>query len=194
LGVGKIKYIFILVLFFVVISIASNLYAENIPKDSTSIESFYDLSAISLLGDTLKMSSYKGKKILIVNVASKCGYTPQYKNLQNLYDRYKDKIEILGFPSNDFLWQEPGTNDEISTFCNTNYGVTFPMFQKIKIRGKDKHPIYEWLTQKNKNGWNSKGPSWNFNKYILDEQGNLIGKFGPKTLPDSQDIIKLIDN
>ena len=117
-----------------VILIASNLYAENIPKDSISIESFYDLSAISLLGDTLSMSSYKGKKILIVNVASKCGYTPQYKNLQNLYDRYKDKIEILGFPSNDFLWQEPGTNDEISKFCNTNYGVTFPMFQKIKAK------------------------------------------------------------
>ena len=190
---SKIKYVLILALFFLITVVVNNLYGENIPQGSTPIENFYNLNAVSLSGDTLSMSDYKGKKILIVNVASKCGYTPQYKNLQNLYENYKDEIVVLGFPSNDFLWQEPGSSDEIATFCNVNYGVSFPMFQKVKVRGGKKHPIYKWLSEKSKNGWNDKGPSWNFCKYILDEEGELIGRFGSKTLPDSEDIIKLIE-
>ena len=169
------------------------MYGESIPQGVSPKESFYDLSAVSISGDTLSMSIYKGKKILIVNVASKCGYTPQYKDLQDLSENYKDKIVVLGFPSNDFLWQEPGSNQDIATFCSIRYGVAFPMFEKVKVRGKDKHPIYQWLSEENKNGWNKKSPSWNFYKFLLDEEGKLIGKFGPKVLPASNDIIQLIE-
>ena len=129
------------------------------------------------------MNTYKGKKVLVVNVASRCGYTPQYKGLQKLYDTYGDSLVVLGFPSNDFMWQEPGSNTEIKKFCKTNYGVTFPMFSKIHVKGRKQHPIYDWLSDSKLNGWNDDSPSWNFNKYLLNENGAIIELYGADVKP-----------
>ena len=120
------------------------------------------------------MDQFRGKKVLLVNVASRCGFTPQYNNLQYLHEQYNNRVVILGFPSNDFLWQEPGTNSEIRKFCQLNYGVTFQMFEKIHVKGRKQHPIYNWLTDSNLNGWNEVAPSWNFFKYLINEKGRLI--------------------
>ena len=162
---------------FIVFNLSS---AEGISDNS---KSFYALSAEDINGEVISMNTYKGKKVLVVNVASRCGYTPQYKGLQNLYDTYGDSLVVLGFPSNDFMWQEPGSNTEIKKFCKTNYGVTFPMFSKIHVKGRKKHPIYDWLSKGKLNGWNDDSPSWNFNKYLLDEKGNLIEYFGADVAP-----------
>ena len=138
------------------------------------------------------METYKGKKILIVNVASKCGLTNQYSGLEKLYNEFSDKLVILGFPSNDFLMQEPGSNEEIANFCSTNYSVSFPLFEKIRVKGRNKHSIYSWLSDPKQNGWNSVAPSWNFTKYLIDENGKLVKRFSPKSNPMSSDIIDLI--
>lgn len=138
---------------------------------STSI---YDFKVEAIDGTIVNFSQFKGKKLLIVNTASKCGYTPQYEDLQKLHELYGDKLTILGFPSNNFLGQEPGTNLEIVEFCKANYGVTFQLFSKIDVKGKNQHPLYAWLSDKNKNGWNDKAPSWNFCKYLIDENGKLM--------------------
>jgi len=151
-------------------------------------KSFYDLKAKDINGKEILMSDYKDKKILIVNVASKCGYTPQYESLQNLYEDYKGNLCILAFPSNDFLNQEPGTNQEIKTFCKTNFGVQFDIFEKISVKGDDIHPIYSWLSNKKNNGWNNKNPIWNFSKYLIDEDGVLVGFWGPSIDPQSDEI------
>ena len=156
------------------------------------ITSFYALEATSIFGETAKMDQYKGKKILVVNVASKCGLTPQYAQLEELYQEYSDNLVILAFPSNDFLRQEPGSNEEIATFCSTKFSVTFPLYEKIKVKGSKKHSVYDWLTDPKQNGWNKKGPSWNFTKYLIDENGKLVKRFSPKTLPLSDEIINLI--
>ena len=152
-------------------------------KISDRTKSFYDLSAEDINGEIISMNTYKGKKVLVVNVASRCGYTPQYEGLQELYETYGDSLVVLGFPSNDFMWQEPGSNSEIKTFCQRTYGVTFPMFSKIHVKGRKQHPIYDWLSDSKLNGWNDKNPSWNFNKYLLDEKGNLIEWFGANLEP-----------
>ena len=144
---------------------------------------FYDYEAQAIDGLTISMEKYRGKKILIVNVASKCGFTPQYKDLQALHEIYGENLAVLGFPSNDFLWQEPGTNAEIQKFCRTNYGVTFQMFEKIHVKGKNQHPIYKWLSDSNLNGWNDDVPSWNFCKYLVDEKGMLLKYFNMRTAP-----------
>jgi glutathione peroxidase len=163
-------------------------WSQNINK----YKSFYDHYAIGIDGDTIQMANYKGKHLLIVNVASKCGYTSQYQELQDLYDKTKPNLEILGFPSNDFLWQEPGTNSEIKLFCQLNYGVTFHMFEKIHVKGKKKHPIYKWLSNDNENGWNNKTPSWNFYKYLINANGELINVFPSKINPLDSSITNLI--
>ncbi|HIN20192.1 MAG TPA: glutathione peroxidase, partial [Candidatus Marinimicrobia bacterium] len=139
---------------FIVFSLSS---AEEISDNS---KSFYALSAEDINGEVISMNTYKGKKVLVVNVASRCGYTPQYEGLQKLYDTYGDSLVVLGFPSNDFMWQEPGRNTEIKKFCKTNYGVTFPMFSKIHVKGRKQHPIYDWLSDSKLNGWNDDSPSW----------------------------------
>ena len=162
---------------FIVFSLSS---AEEISDNS---KSFYALSAEDINGEVISMNTYKGKKILVVNVASRCGYTPQYKGLQKLYDTYGDSLVVLGFPSNDFMWQEPGSNTEIKKFCKTNYGVTFPMFSKIHVKGRKQHPIYDWLSDSKLNGWNDDSPSWNFNKYLLDENGAIIELYGADVKP-----------
>ena len=150
---------------------------------SDNAKSFYALSAENINGEAISMNTFKDKKILVVNVASQCGYTPQYEGLQNLYETYGDSLVVLGFPSNDFMWQESGNNTEIKTFCQRTYGVTFPMFAKIHVKGRKQHPLYTWLSDSTMNGWNHENPSWNFNKYLLDEKGKLLEKFGSSIEP-----------
>ena len=162
---------------------------ESISATNQEKPSFYDLKAMSLDGETIDMSKYKGKKIIILNVASKCGYTPQYADWQKFYESNKDQVEVLGFPCNQFLGQEPGSSEEIATFCQKNYGVTFQMFDKVDVKGDQQHAIYQWLTDPSKNGWNSEVPSWNFCKYLINEEGKLTHFFGSKIKPDNQEFI-----
>jgi len=139
------------------------------------------------------MSDYKGKKILVVNVASKCGLTPQYSELQELYNQYKDSnFVIIAFPANNFLGQEPGNDSEIKEFCTKNYGVTFPVMSKISVKGKDIHPVYEWLTMKKHNKVTDAPVQWNFQKFLIDEKGDFAGFFSPKESPASENIVNWI--
>ena len=159
----------------------------------TNAQSFYDLEATTIDGKTFKFEQLKGKKVMIVNTASKCGFTPQYEDLEKLYEMYKDSnFVLIGFPANDFLKQEPGTNEEIKSFCTLNYGVTFPMTEKIHVKGKDIHPVYQWLTQKEKNGAFDSKIKWNFQKYMIDENGKLLQVFRSKTKPFDAKILKLL--
>ncbi|MEB2779194.1 glutathione peroxidase [Algoriphagus sp. C2-6-M1] len=161
--------------------------------ENTMEKSFYEFTMKDLEGKDVDFSSFKGKKIMVVNVASKCGYTPQYEALQKLYSENSKNLVILGFPANNFGGQEPGSNDEIKSFCSENYGVTFPMFEKISVKGFDKHPIYRWLSDAELNGWNNEEPAWNFCKYILDEKGELIKFFPSKVDPLDKEIIDIIN-
>ena len=172
-----------LILIIAGIGIFTVFNLSSAEKISDNAKSFYALSAEDINGEIISMDAYKGKKVLVVNVASRCGYTPQYEGLQTLYEIYQGSLVVLGFPSNDFMWQEPGSNTEIKTFCQRTYGVTFPMFSKIHVKGRKKHPIYDWLSDGKLNGWNDDSPSWNFNKYLLDEKGNLIEYFGAEIEP-----------
>lgn len=149
--------------------------------------SIYDITMNGLDGQPVDFARYKGKNLLIVNTASKCGYTPQYEALQKLHEQYGDQVVILGFPANNFLWQEPGNNSDIAAFCQKNYGVTFQMFEKISVKGKDQHPLYRWLTARS-----GKKPSWNFCKYLVDKNGEVAGFFGPKVDPLDESIIKFV--
>ncbi|WP_163711460.1 glutathione peroxidase [Mangrovibacterium lignilyticum] len=156
--------------------------------------SFYDFTVKDIDGNDFDLSSLKGKKVLVVNTASKCGLTPQYEGLQELYDKYGgDKFVIVGFPANNFLSQEPGTNEEIEEFCQKNYGVTFPMMSKISVKGDDMAPIYHWLTEKSKNGVMDSSVAWNFQKYLIDENGKLVDMASPKTKPDDAKIVSWIE-
>jgi len=161
---------------------------------SAQQKNFHDFTVKSIDGKDFPLSSLKGKKVLVVNVASKCGHTPQYEQLQALYEKYgPDKFVIIGFPANNFMKQEPGSNEEIMQFCKLNYGVTFPMMEKISVKGKDMHPLYKWLTQKNENGKENAKVSWNFQKFMIDENGNWVGYAKPGTLPDDQSIVDWIE-
>lgn len=154
----------------------------------------YDFKVEDIDGKVLDMSILKGKKVLVVNVASKCGLTPQYEQLEELQQKYKDKnFVIIGFPSNDFKGQEPGTNEEIKEFCSLTYGVTFPMMSKISVVGEDKAPIYKWLTQKSENGKFDAEVQWNFQKFMIDENGALVDFAPPRESPNSERIIKWIE-
>lgn len=151
---------------------------------------FHQFKATTIDGKELDFASLKGKKILVVNTASKCGLTPQYESLQELYKTYGgDNFEIIGFPANNFAGQEPGTNAEVATFCQKNYGVSFTMMEKISVKGKDMHPIYQWLTEKAKNGVEDSKVSWNFQKYLIDENGNLVKSVSPQTSPVDKEIV-----
>ena len=155
---------------------------------SLSAQSIHSFKVKSIDGTIINLAAYKGKKILIVNTASKCGYTPQYEALQKVYAQYKDKLVIIGFPCNQFGGQEPGTNEEIVSFCQKNYGVNFPLADKVDVKGDNTAPIYQWLTQKSKNGIVDATISWNFNKFLLDEQGKMIAYFPSNVKPDSDAI------
>jgi glutathione peroxidase len=150
--------------------------------------SIYDFKVKALNGKTIKFSKFKGKKILIVNTASKCGYTKQYDGLEKLYEQYKDKLVIVGFPANNFGGQEPGTNIEIKEFCKKNFGVTFPMAAKVSVKGDDQAAIFKWLCNKTENGVLDAEIKWNFGKFLLDEKGNLISYFPSKVEPMSEEI------
>ena len=161
-------------------------------KENAQKPSIYDFELKTLQGELIALNEFKGRKMLIVNVASECGFTPQYKELQALYDKYGGKVVVLGFPANDFGGQEPGSNEEIATFCERNYGVQFPVFQKIAVTGSDAHPLYKWLSDKSLNGVTDEKPTWNFCKYLIDEKGNLIKFFPSKVAPLSAEIIDAI--
>lgn len=146
-------------------------------------------------GEDFILSQLKGKKVLIVNTASKCGMTPQYEDLEKLYQTYKEQdFVVVGFPANDFMNQEPGTNEEIKQFCQQNYGVTFPMMSKISVKGDDMSPVYQWLTSAEKNGKMDSKVKWNFQKYLIDEQGQLVDVFDPKTEPMNDKIVQWIES
>jgi glutathione peroxidase len=162
-------------------------------KSGSVPRSIYDFKVAALMGGTIDFSKYKGKKILIVNTASKCGNTPQYADLEALYKKYKNKMVIIGFPANDFGRQEPGTNTEIAEFCQKNYSVSFPMAAKITVKGDDMAPVYQWLTQKKYNDLQDSEVQWNFQKYLINENGQLVAVFNPKTQPMSPEIIAAIE-
>jgi glutathione peroxidase len=166
----------------------SNTISENMSK-----ETIYQFKVEDLSGNSFDFASLKGKKIMIVNTASKCGLTPQYKDLEALYKEYKDKgFVIVGFPANNFASQEPGTNDEIASFCQLNYGVTFPMMDKVSVKGSDMCEVYQFLTQKSKNGLQDSEVEWNFQKYLINESGQLEKVISPKTLPTDASIVNWI--
>jgi glutathione peroxidase len=168
---------------------SNNNKMENVNNSSVVLpKSIHQFKVTGLDGGEIDFSTFKGKKILIVNTASGCGYTPQYKDLQALYDQHNDKLVIVGFPSNDFGGQEPGTNDEIKSFCTKNYSVSFPMAEKVSVKGENAAPIYQWLTKKEKNGVLDAEIKWNFNKFLLNENGEIIAKFESSTNPLSKDI------
>ncbi|WP_223033621.1 glutathione peroxidase [Hanstruepera marina] len=159
--------------------------AQNSPT-----KSIYDIQINSLEGNPIDLSDYKGKNILFVNVASKCGFTGQYADLQKLYDDYQDKLMIIGVPCNQFGGQEPGTADEIQTFCEKNYGVSFLMTEKVDVKGNNQHPLYKWLTDKSLNGNSSSSVKWNFQKYLVNENGELVDYYFSMTNPTSAKITK----
>jgi glutathione peroxidase len=152
-------------------------------------DGFYSFKVKTLEGGDFDFASLKGKKVMVVNTASKCGYTPQYADLEKLYQQYGDKLVILGFPANNFMNQEPGSASEIRQFCTENYGVTFQMMDKISVRGNDMHPLYKWLTSKEKNGVMDSEVKWNFQKYLIDENGKLVDVLYSKEKPGSEKVI-----
>jgi glutathione peroxidase len=160
---------------------------DNLPK------SIYDYKVESLDGDTINFADFKGKKILIVNTASKCGFTKQYAGLESLYEGHKDKLVIVGFPANNFGKQEPGSNEEIGAFCQKNYGVTFPMAAKVSVKGADIAPIYQWLTNASANGYKTTSVGWNFQKYLINEKGQLVGMFESSVAPDAKELVAAVE-
>ena len=162
-------------------------------SQTSTDNSIHQFKVADIYGNIFDFSQLRGKKVMIVNTASKCGLTYQYEALQKLYSQYKDlNFVIIGFPSNDFLWQEPGSNDEIIDFCEQNYGVTFPMMSKITVKGTKKHPIYQFLTQKSKNNYRDSRVTWNFQKYLINKEGRIEKIISPRTRPDSEEIVSWI--
>ena len=167
-----------------------NLQAQN----NTDNQTIYQFTVEDINGKPFALADLKGKKVMIVNTASKCGLTPQYKELEALYQQYKDRdFIIIGFPANNFLGQEPGSNEQIASFCSINYGVTFPMMSKISVKGKNMHPLYQFLTQKSKNGVEDSKVKWNFQKYLIGRDGKLEKVIDPKTLPSSDEVKQWIE-
>lgn len=157
-------------------------------------QSIYQFKVEDINGESFDLASLKGQKVMIVNTASKCGLTPQYEQLEAIYQKYKDKgFVIVGFPANDFMSQEPGSNDEIESFCKKNYGVSFPMMSKISVKGDDMAPIYQFLTSKKYNGLEDSKVKWNFQKYLINEEGKLVKVIAPTTKPDDAEIISWIE-
>lgn len=172
---------------------SKNVNPMNSPELETSRQSIHGLCANKLDGTELCLKQFAGKKVMIVNTASKCGLTPQYKDLQALYEKYKGQnFEIIGFPANDFMSQEPLKNDEIGEFCQKNYGVTFTMMEKITVKGSDVHPVYQFLTQKAKNGIDNYEVEWNFQKFLINENGQIDKVISPRTNPMDEEITNWI--
>lgn len=171
----------------------NNIKAMETQKPAQT-QTIYQFKVTDLYGKEFDFSTLKGKKLLIVNTASECGLTPQYKDLEAIYSKYKDKnFVIIGFPANNFGSQEPGSNEQIAKFCQMNYGVTFPMMSKISVKGKDIHEVYQFLTQKDKNGLQDSQVEWNFQKYLINEEGELIKVLSPSVLPTDAEIVGWIN-
>lgn len=174
----------------------SNTRSLNAPlqlKSTVNVSaSFYNLQAKSLDGVAISMEQYRGKKVVILNVASRCGYTPQYADWQAFHEKHHDKVVVLGFPCNQFMGQEPGSASDIKSFCQKNYGVTFQMFEKVDVKGANQSPVYKWLSDPKLNGWNKDVPSWNFCKYVIDENGKLTHFFASGVTPSSPEFAKAI--
>ena len=168
----------------------ATLFSKSKPSEAIVDTSIYDIKINGLNGKPLELSKFKGKHILFVNVASKCGFTPQYKDLQELYESYQDKLTVIGVPCNQFGKQEPGNAKEIESFCEINYGVSFPITEKIDVKGSSQHPLYAWLTQKELNGKTNSKVKWNFQKYLVDPQGQFVDYYFSMTSPTSSKITK----
>lgn len=162
---------------------------ENTPAPTKSL---YDFTVKTIDGKPVALKQFQGKKVIVLNTASKCGFTPQFEDWEAFYKKHGDKIIVLGFPSNDFKGQDPGSNEEIAEFCKKNYGVTFPMFEKIDVIGDNQAPIYKWLSDKSMNGWNDKVPTWNFCKYVINEKGELTHFFASKVKPEDEEFKKAV--
>lgn len=185
---------FLLLSLLGVTSVPAQQLATPVEKKQKHM-TIYDFTVEDIAGRKFSMASLRGRKVMVVNTASECGLTPQYEALEKLYKQYKDKnFVIIGFPSNDFAGQEPGTNREIAAFCQKNYGVTFPMMAKITVKGEGMAPVYRFLTQKAKNGVQDSEVKWNFQKYLIGKDGTLEKVIDPKTLPDDPEIIKWIES
>lgn len=170
------------------------LVKTTLEQEDPVTKTIYDFKVTDIENNEFDFSSLKGKKIMIVNTASECGLTPQYEQLQQVYEQYKDQnFTIIGFPANNFMSQEPGENAEIATFCKKNFGVTFPMMSKISVKGNDMHPIYRYLTEKDQNGLEDSKVQWNFQKYLIDTNGKLVKVIPSKTLPNDPSIISWIE-
>src|SRR5215470_6260585 len=193
------KYIALLALAVLIITSAALAltWGESDPLkagEKMAEKSVLDFTMKSIDGNDVKLDSYSGKVLLLVNVASKCGYTPQYQGLESVYEKYKEQgLVVMGFPANNFLWQEPGTNDEIKTFCTTKYNVTFPMFAKISVKGGEIHPLYKFLTSKQTNPEFAGAISWNFNKFLVDRAGKVVARFSSKDEPESEKVVQAIE-
>ena len=187
-----------LAILLVLISFQCNGQDSNKEENKYNMQelvTLHDFVVKDINGKDFDLASLKGKKVLVVNVASKCGLTPQYEDLQALYNKYKNKgFVVIGFPANNFMGQEPGTNNEIMEFCSVNYGVTFPMMDKISVKGKEQAPLYKWLTNKSENGKLDQKVTWNFQKFMIDEEGHLVDVVMPKESPMSEKIINWINN
>lgn len=160
---------------------------ETVMNETQTATEFYNFKLNTLTGAPFSFSDLKGKKVLLVNVASECGYTPQYGELQKLHEQYKDKVQVIGIPANNFGGQEPGSNEQIAQFCERNYGVTFPVLEKISVVGEDRHPLYVWLEQQS-----GEEPNWNFCKYLIDENGKVQAFFPSKTKPMSEELLQAV--
>lgn len=191
------KYIFIASAVLALSCTKNQTITENpeiIMEQQKSVDPIYQFKVKDITGGEFNLADLKGKKVLIVNTASKCGLTPQFEQLEELYQKYKDKnFVIIGFPTNDFMSQDPGTNEEIAEFCKLNYGVTFPMMSKIVVKGDNKEPLYQYLTQKDKNGLGDFDVEWNFQKFLINEEGKLAKVISPKVLPTDGEITNWIE-
>jgi glutathione peroxidase len=165
-----------------------------VDKSMSTASTIHGFTLNSIDGQPTPLAQFKGKVVMIVNVASRCGFTPQYAGLEALYDKYKDRgFVVLGFPANNFLWQEPGTNEAIKAFCSTKYHVTFPMFAKVSVKGADKTPLYQFLTDKKANPSTGGAIGWNFTKFLADRDGKVIARFASKVAPDSGELIDAVE-
>ncbi len=184
----KGKYLILMSIF----GLFSMSKTPKIDTPQTPNESIYDIEINSLAGEPINLNDFKGKKILFINVASKCGFTPQYEDLQKLHEQYREDLVLIGVPCNQFGHQEPGSSDEIATFCEKNYGVTFLMTEKVDVKGDAQHPLYQWLTKAEKNGVEDSTVKWNFQKYMVDEEGRLLGVFSSRVKPFDEELISKI--
>ena len=187
-----LKAVYPVLMWFTKLTGTKSKQLEN--KDKEPPVSLYTLQAIANNGDTISFDSYRGKKILLVNTASNCGYTNQYEDLQKLSEQYSGKLVVLGFPANDFKEQEKGTDEEIAEFCKVNFGVSFPLMKKsVVIQSAQQNPVFQWLTDPAKNGWNNQYPTWNFSKYLVNEKGMLVNYFDPSVSPLAKEVTEAID-